>query len=131
MAPRGAWAAERAYAVGAAAVPARRLTMARRFPILPAHPERICWGCDKYCPADSLACGNGSDRSLHPVELWGEDWNTWTPPRANGLAHVEGDAADEGGDDEVFDPSLGAPVPRGPAGGSSSGGGGGGGAAGA
>jgi hypothetical protein len=48
--------------------------MAKRFPIHPAHPERNCWGCDKYCPADSMACGNGSDRTQHPVELFGDDW---------------------------------------------------------
>ena len=43
--------------------------MAKKFPLHPAHPERICWGCDKYCPADSLACGNGSGRTLHPAEM--------------------------------------------------------------
>ncbi|GGC06456.1 DUF3079 domain-containing protein [Pseudoduganella buxea] len=48
--------------------------MAKKFPIVPAHPERICWGCDKYCPIDALACGNGSDRTQHPAELFGEDW---------------------------------------------------------
>ncbi len=48
--------------------------MARRFPLLPAHPERNCWGCDKYCAADSLVCGNGSERTQHPSELFGEDW---------------------------------------------------------
>jgi hypothetical protein len=48
--------------------------MAKRFPIIPAKPELICWGCDKYCPADAMACGNGSDRTQHPVELFGEDW---------------------------------------------------------
>jgi len=42
--------------------------------IHPKHPERICWGCDKYCPADSLACGNGTIRTMHPVELFGDDW---------------------------------------------------------
>lgn len=46
------------------------------FPIHPAHPERVCWGCDKYCPADSMACGNGSERTQHPVELFGGDWAT-------------------------------------------------------
>ncbi|WP_374353266.1 DUF3079 domain-containing protein [Chitinimonas sp.] len=51
--------------------------MAKKFPIHPAHPERICWGCDKYCPADNLACGNGSDRTQHPVEFWGDDWHDW------------------------------------------------------
>ena len=56
--------------------------MARRFPIVPAHPERICWGCDRYCPADALACGNGSERTPHLAELFGADWQDWTPPAA-------------------------------------------------
>lgn len=50
--------------------------MRKRFPLLPAHPERVCWGCDKYCPAASMACGNGSDRTPHPSELFGPDWDT-------------------------------------------------------
>ncbi|MGN6661313.1 MAG: DUF3079 domain-containing protein, partial [Achromobacter mucicolens] len=24
--------------------------MAKKFPLHPKHPERICWGCDRYCP---------------------------------------------------------------------------------
>ena len=52
-----------------------RLTnMAKKFPLHPKHPERICWGCDKYCPVDSLGCGNGADRTQHPAELLGDDW---------------------------------------------------------
>lgn len=51
--------------------------MAKRFPIHPAKPELICWGCDKYCPADSMACGNGSDRTQHPVELFGPGWDSF------------------------------------------------------
>jgi hypothetical protein len=51
--------------------------MSKKFPIVPLHPERLCWGCDKYCPAGSLACGNGSERTQHPVELFGADWMTW------------------------------------------------------
>lgn len=43
----------------------------------PKHPERICWGCDKYCSADDLRCGNGTIRTQHPVELFGEDWIQW------------------------------------------------------
>lgn len=43
----------------------------------PKHPERICWGCDKYCSADDLRCGNGTIRTQHPVELFGEDWIEW------------------------------------------------------
>jgi hypothetical protein len=43
----------------------------------PKHPERICWGCDKYCSADDLRCGNGTIRTQHPVELFGDDWLDW------------------------------------------------------
>jgi len=43
----------------------------------PRHPERICWGCDKCCSADDLRCGNGTIRTQHPVELFGEDWLEW------------------------------------------------------
>lgn len=50
--------------------------MAKKFPLHPKHPERICWGCDKYCPADALQCGNGSGRTQHPAELLGDDWYT-------------------------------------------------------
>lgn len=48
--------------------------MAKKFPHNPSHPERICWGCDLYCPAKALACGNGADRTMHPAELFDEDW---------------------------------------------------------
>ena len=48
----------------------------------PKHPERICWGCDKYCPADDLACGSGTIRTLHPVELFGPDWVEWLDRRS-------------------------------------------------
>jgi hypothetical protein len=54
--------------------------MAKRFPLHPAHPERTCWGCDRYCPAHAMACGNGSDRTQHPEELFGPDWAEWVPP---------------------------------------------------
>ena len=43
--------------------------MAKKFPIFPKHPERICWGCDKYCKDDDLLCGNGCERIQHPIEL--------------------------------------------------------------
>jgi hypothetical protein len=56
-------------------------------PLHPAHPERTCWGCDKYCPAHDLACGNGTIRTPHPVELFGDDWVEWEearhPPQAS------------------------------------------------
>lgn len=54
--------------------------MAKRFPVLPKHPERICWGCDRYCPAHAMLCGNGSVPTPHPSELFGDDWMTWVPP---------------------------------------------------
>jgi hypothetical protein len=50
--------------------------MAKKFPLNPKHPERLCWGCDKYCPADALLCGNGSGRTEHPAEMFGDDWYT-------------------------------------------------------
>jgi hypothetical protein len=48
--------------------------MSKNFPIQPKHPERICWGCDRYCATTALACGNGADRTMHPAEMLGEDW---------------------------------------------------------
>ncbi len=48
--------------------------MAKKFPLYPRHPERICWGCDKYCSVDDMGCGNGSSRTQHPIELLGDDW---------------------------------------------------------
>ncbi|WP_269792238.1 DUF1203 domain-containing protein [Stenotrophomonas sp. Iso1] len=48
--------------------------MAKPFPLKPKHPERICWGCDRYCATEALACGNGSGRTQHPIETQGEDW---------------------------------------------------------
>lgn len=48
--------------------------MAKKFPLNPPHPERTCWGCDRYCAASSMICGNGSERTQHPVELFGEGW---------------------------------------------------------
>jgi len=45
-----------------------------KIPLHPRQPERVCWGCDKYCPADALRCGNGTIRTPHPIELFGEDW---------------------------------------------------------
>lgn len=51
--------------------------MSKKFPNNPRNPERICWGCDKYCAVDALACGNGAERTQHPVELFGIDWQSW------------------------------------------------------
>ncbi|MDR3221630.1 MAG: DUF3079 domain-containing protein [Candidatus Accumulibacter sp.] len=80
--------------------------MAKKFPLQPKHPERICWGCDKYCPVDSLGCGNGSDRTQHPAELLGEDWYAWgdwgilTPPEegeVNGSGNERQDSERDNG----------------------------------
>lgn len=48
-----------------------------RIALTPKHPERVCWGCDRYCPTRDLACGNGSIRTPHPIELFGDDWQKW------------------------------------------------------
>jgi len=72
----------------------------QRFPRHPKHPERICWGCDKYCPADNLICGNGSGRTEHPCETLGEDW------------YLQGGWAEEFGADAPVDPSAKAPRAR-------------------
>ena len=50
---------------------------AKRFPDAPAHPERTCWGCDRFCSSKSMLCGNGSVRTPHPAELFGDDWREW------------------------------------------------------
>ena len=43
----------------------------------PKNPERICWGCSRYCPANDLGCR--MDRVSHPQELLGEDWEAPPP----------------------------------------------------
>lgn len=53
-----------------------------KIPFLPQHPERVCWGCDQYCPAHALACGNGTERTQHPKELFGDDWVEWSEERS-------------------------------------------------
>ena len=78
--------------------------MSKRFPIVPQHPERICWGCEKYCPADSLMCGNGSIRTPHPSELFGEDWMDF------------GLDADEEAGERASGPASGSDRPRKPTG---------------
>ena len=53
---------------------AGRIEFCFKVALSPGHPERICWGCERYCPADDLRCGNGTIRTPHPVELFGPDW---------------------------------------------------------
>ncbi|WP_432378954.1 DUF3079 domain-containing protein [Duganella sp. P38] len=69
--------------------------MAKNFPIRPARPELICWGCDKYCAHDAMICGNGADRTQHPIETFGEGWETFglNAPKSEGTP-AEGTAAD-------------------------------------
>jgi hypothetical protein len=57
----------------------------KKIPLNPPHPERICWGCDLYCPADDLRCGNGTVRTMHPCELFGDDWLSWSGDREGGI----------------------------------------------
>lgn len=59
---------------GLAKTPSKALKPSVR---MPAHPERTCWGCDLYCAADNLGCANGSIRTPHPRELFGDDWEEW------------------------------------------------------
>ena len=54
------------------------MSTAKRFPVNPPHPERNCWGCDRYCAADALLRGNGSERTQHPIETFGPGWDTWS-----------------------------------------------------
>jgi hypothetical protein len=56
----------------------------KRYPLHPRHPERICWGCDRFCPAGDLRCGNGTVRTMHPVELFGDDWAEWAAEQPAG-----------------------------------------------
>lgn len=70
----------------AAATCCNIIDMAKPFPLHPARPELICWGCDRYCPAGDMACGNGADRTQHPVELFGADWHTFGLNAQDGLA---------------------------------------------
>ena len=65
-----------------------------RPPLRPAHPERTCWGCDRYCPATDLACGNSTVRTQHPCELFGNDWLAWSEREPRDLP-VTGDVAGE------------------------------------
>jgi hypothetical protein len=61
----------------------------------PVHPERICWGCDKYCPADDLRCGNGTVRTMHPCELFGDDWDDWAKTRGETVSSNARNDADD------------------------------------
>jgi NNP family nitrate/nitrite transporter-like MFS transporter len=49
----------------------------------PAHPERVCWGCERHCPADDLFCGEEKTRAAHPCELFGWTGHEPKTPNAN------------------------------------------------
>src|SRR5215469_7409621 len=68
-------------------------TSKQKLALKPKHPERICWGCDKYCSADDLRCGNGTIRTQHPVELFGQNWLEW---ELNAKQRIGGDLANSG-----------------------------------
>ena len=68
-------------------------TITTRTLLHPAHPERICWGCSLYCRADDLRCGNGTERTPHPCELFGDDWLEWEGARSTTAAHEAPDEA--------------------------------------
>jgi hypothetical protein len=72
--------------------------MTRPFPDKPPHPERVCWGCDRYCAARDMQCGNGSVRTPHPSELFGDDWRAWSTPAVPKLEPVQGHPGPEGED---------------------------------
>lgn len=74
--------------------------MAKKFPLNPKHPERTCWGCDKYCAVTALRCGNGSGRTQHPAEMLGEDWYLW------GDWDIELDASQDSSGDEMKIPAA-------------------------
>ncbi|MBS1819140.1 MAG: DUF3079 domain-containing protein [Acidobacteria bacterium] len=65
-----------------------------KIPLHPKNPERVCWGCDKYCAATDLACGNGTIRTQHPVELFGDDWLEWAEERKTSTAAAAAEAND-------------------------------------
>jgi len=67
--------------------------MVRRIPERPAHPERICWGCDRYCAANDLRCGNGKERTQHPIETFGPDWIQFILPSGeDSTSHADASA---------------------------------------
>ncbi|WP_440217308.1 DUF3079 domain-containing protein [Chromobacterium piscinae] len=42
---------------------------ATKLPIYPWHPERICRESGKYRSTQGIACGNGTSRTQHSVEI--------------------------------------------------------------
>ena len=72
-----------------------------KLPVNPRNPERLCWGCKSYCPANALLCGNGTIRTPHPAELFGEDWLDWAnessqPAHGACLIQFQPESSEEG-----------------------------------
>jgi hypothetical protein len=82
------------------------LDTVKKFPIHPGNPGRICWGCDKYCQASELACS--AERTLHPAELFGEDWQEWAPGHVpmTGIDHESATSAIDAPCDPANEPSA-------------------------
>jgi hypothetical protein len=57
--------------------PAFRAMAKSKIALKPKHPERVCRGGEKLCSADDLRSGNGTIRTQHPAELFGEDRLDW------------------------------------------------------
>lgn len=74
----------------------------KRSVVDPVHPERVCWGCDRYCPAEDLVCGNGTIRTPHPSELFGKEWREWAEAHER-RASARENAADSASRPEVLD----------------------------
>jgi len=65
--------------------------VSKKFPDHPKNPERICWGCDAYCAASDMRCGNGSDRTPHDWHQWGLDDLASTPVQAAPVLTTQSD----------------------------------------
>ncbi|GJJ03377.1 hypothetical protein RugamoR64_39150 [Duganella rhizosphaerae] len=85
--------------------------MAKIFPLRPSKPELICWGCDRYCPANAMICGNGSDRSQHPYELFGEGWESFGLNAQDQPPAAPEDGVNEDGEDGVKSDIRTRPLP--------------------
>jgi len=44
-----------------------------RRPLFSAHPERVSWGYERRRPAKDFACGDGSERAMHPCAPFGAE----------------------------------------------------------
>jgi Protein of unknown function (DUF3079) len=47
-------------------------------PFAARQPGASLLGLQQVLPGDDLACGNGTIRTPHPCELFGDDWLEWS-----------------------------------------------------